>query len=366
MTTTTADVLEALDAWGLEQAPDVATVTGADRPGVDHGLDKVNHAAQSLEDRRRDLRFPISHLTIGERPWIVEVRDGGCLPVTIPLTAAAQTQLLQRLGMPVTYFKRAGRARLGLYRDHFHYWAQQARGDVVFRTWDGVAHGVVTPRYTRLDHSRLARSLLDMVAHTTIETSLFHVSPGFFQVRLVFPETRRRVGNLGNGMPDNFMGAVDICNSETGSRAFSISSLLLRLVCTNGLWSPTREAVYTCRHVGDQADLEQIVAEQVREKSQRSLDLALSLHGQRDHEVPKTDQVLESLAEEWGLSQAMVEQLKVIQASHEPNGAGVINTITRAARSLENPDARLDLEARAGGLLEMRAQDWARLVTVEN
>jgi hypothetical protein len=152
-----------------------------------------------------------------------------------------------------------------------------------------------------------------------------------------------------------------VWNSETGAQTFGIRTFLFRQVCGNHIiWDPEQVKELRIRHtsgapdrfVTEAAPRLMAYVEQSTEAYQRAILAAKSFNTPRD-----TDDAVKFLKEK-GFTNA--ESRRAIAAADREEGAHdslwlLVQGLTSSARDMAYMDARIDLETRAGKLLELAA-----------
>ena len=81
------------------------------------------------------------------------LNSDGCT-VTLDLTELAMQQLCQKLGVPMTYILKCFEKNQGkLAASNLNTWIKGSDSDLLVRTADGVARGIVTPSYVPYDNA---------------------------------------------------------------------------------------------------------------------------------------------------------------------------------------------------------------------
>lgn len=164
------------------------------------------------------------------------------------------------------------------------------------------------------------------------------------------------IGLLENGEHDLVFRGMMISNSETGSRKFELTLMLLRGVCANRcLWGIDESRKVSIRH-----------AKKAIERWEDAMPMIDTFTGQRESdildvvratkgELIKEGEVVSTIRSKTGYSEKMA---KAIAARHEkeehkPIGCfwDVVNAITAQARTQPHQDARVAMEERAAKFL---------------
>lgn len=166
-------------------------------------------------------------------------------------------------------------------------------------------------------------------------------------------------GRLPNGDPDLFFRGFYCWNSEVGAKTLGIATFYLRAVCANRiLWGVENFEEIKIRHskfaAGRFAQQAEPALEHFADASPRSF--VDGIRTARERIVARKDEDREDFLRRRGFSKT--ETAKVIETVLAEEGRppesvfDFVNGITALARSKTQQDARLDLEAKARGLLD--------------
>jgi hypothetical protein len=160
------------------------------------------------------------------------------------ITSTAHRQISGHLGIPADYYDRlqAGAAEL---RDPYHpsrslfestvnalLEARPAGERRMVRTLDGDARAFLSDRYRPLDHDEILERVLPALGEFDLDwsESSLEVTDQRLYMKLVNPRVQADI-NPG----DTVQAGVLVTNSEIGMGSFSVSPLVFRLVCRNGM-----------------------------------------------------------------------------------------------------------------------------------
>ena len=283
-------------------------------------------------------------------------------------TVWATGQLCQFLGIPTAYFRRCPST---IQDTQANYWLQHlAREQAADKThrsgkaersqraerWllrarGETLRGVLTERYTRLDHLELYEALSPALS-SEYQVDWFALTDESFHLRLHDNRVYR------DALPnDRLMAGVHIANSEVGKRAVTVDALVYRLVCTNGLIRKVGGAsLLHQRHIAlSRPEFLSSVQQAVQDAFAYSAAYLEQLAASVAYPITNIESALHKIALDWGLTQATEEAVKEAIQLEKPSQHetlyGLINGLTSVARSM-GPDERYALEANAGHLLE--------------
>ncbi len=158
-----------------------------------------------------------------------------------PVRPLAQRAISARLGVPYAYLQKCPQE---IQADNLNYWISKVEREKLFFRFDASAiRAVFTERYIPIDNFEIMERL-DFMGYkpdTQVQCSL---DDEFMSLSI--PDGKQAFSING----DKFKPGISISNSEVGLASCSISSFVLRLVCTNGLISQSSvQASY--RHISN-------------------------------------------------------------------------------------------------------------------
>jgi hypothetical protein len=218
---------------------------------------------------------------------------------------------------------------------------------------DGVLRAFVSPGYSAVADSRVARMLLEALsAHGEHDFRLIRIDlttrSVSYVVRIGEPYQKGQGGNVGE-----VWGGILIKNSGVGFASLVIVMHLTRLVCLNGMVAPLPDAVLLRRrHRGiEDGALRGLLGEKL-------VDLPDRLHhGQRrlvaaeGHVVEDVEAEIRALLRTRALPQKLLPAiLDAYRKEPRATAFGVSQALTLAAQGFA-PEERLELEEAAGAYL---------------
>ena len=281
-------------------------------------------------------------------------------PLSLTPTPWATGQLCQRLGIPTAYFRRCPPAVQDV---QLNYWLHARDGEKgtgkksdeetwLLRGKGATLRGLLSERYSPLDNAHLLDSIAP-VLDDQFQVSGFSLTDESLHLRVIHPQYAKDIRPN-----DRLVVGLHLANSEVGCRAVTIDALVFRLVCANGLVSLVKgKSLLYRRHVGlgDPATFQHVLGQAVSRALVSGLSFMERLSWTARTYLPRMDETIAALTEQWGLSGAMQERiltnLLAEPAADQELLWSLINAITLAAQSLP-PDDRYDLEVKAGQLAE--------------
>jgi len=208
--------------------------------------------------------------------------------------------------------------------------------------------------------SRNGLAVYDPEIPVSLETTTLFASDRDVFVFLVDDRNPIEIGKLANGEPDLVFRGFYAWNSETGSKTAGIAAMYLRGVCMNrNLWGVENFQEIKIRHTKFAPDRFAAEARPAL-KSFASGATAKFLDGvqaARDAIIAKNDDDrLDFLTKRAGLSQRLAKAAAARHLEEEGRPVesvwDVAQAITAVARDVPHQDDRVDLEKRAGALLD--------------
>ncbi|MCC7540587.1 MAG: hypothetical protein IT379_30510 [Deltaproteobacteria bacterium] len=217
---------------------------------------------------------------------------------------------------------------------------------------DGTLRAFVSPGYTPVADSRLARMLATVLAPADSELRLVRADVTDRSVSYVV-----KIGEAyrpgGPGDVGDIWGGVLVRNSGVGFASLLVSLHLTRLLCKNGMTAPLPDAVLVRRRhrALDDDALRGLLCErldQLPERLGRGADLLRRAH---ERPVQDVEATLTTILDDADLPRRHVAAITAAYAEEPmPTAFGVSQAITRAAQGM-SPELRVELEHTAGAYL---------------
>ena len=204
------------------------------------------------------------------------------------------------------------------------------------------------------------RAIYDPFVPVTLDTTTLFASDRDIFVFLVDDTHPLEIGKLPNGDPDLVFRGFYAWNSETGSKTAGIAAMYLRGVCMNrNLWGVENFQEIKIRHTKFAPDRFAYEAAPALQSFAHgaTANFLDGVKAAQDAKIASDDDsALEFLAKRAGLSQRMA---KAAAARHLEEEQKPVRTVWDAAQAItaiarDNPhqDSRIDLERKAGALLD--------------
>lgn len=259
----------------------------------------------------------------------------------VELMASAKRLVSGRFRVPVQYLERCPS---DLQAENLNYWIgrEAKERDQLLLRFDGLRlRAVFTTRYKPLDNLELLNELPKYGVRPETPVSL-KMDNDLFMLQI--PDHSKKFG-VGKG--DSIVPGVSLTNSETGVMALSIEAFFLRLVCTNGLVTETKEN-QKFRHTSKKAldNFQEALANVGHAYAKKQDQLAISM----DSHVDRPMESILSLGKKFGLDKEDIELVQnSLNLEYGNTMFHVINAFTRAAQHPTLEASDIYKMQRAGG-----------------
>lgn len=242
----------------------------------------------------------------------------------------------------------------------------------MLRTMDGHARAFLSDRYRRIDNWDLMEQILPLLMEVpNMQVESCDVTERNLYVKAVFPETQAEITT-----GDIVQSGIVIKNSEVGAGALSISPLVYRLVCLNGMISADGVSKYHLGRRQEEDSAERFFSEEtvaaedkalwlkVRDVVKATLDEAkfndivsrLQQSTERKLEVGPIE-AIERLSNKVQVTQLESDSiLKHLIEGGDLSQYGLIQAVTRTSQDAGDYDRATELEEMGGDLLNADKQ----------
>lgn len=336
---------------------------------------------QRQQDAKKDYQLTTNNMR-ATHDGKVELKGQGIFE----LTDNAHSQIAQRLKIPKQYYDRMKVEAPQLWTSNVDHWLHNNREKRLVRTLDGKVRAFLSDRYRALDNLELMETVLPVLAQRKdIKFESSQVTSDKLYLKCFFTDLEKTVTESSQ-VNDIIRGGLLISNSETGNGSLQVAPMTYRLVCTNGMISPTAMKKY---HVGrgNGTSFEDI-QEVLTDESKRLNDQAF-WHSVRDiiahnlrpevfeQEVNKFNEaagvkiesdiidVVDNTAKKYSFN----EDQKKSVLDHLIKGGdlskwGLANAVTRTAEDQESYDEATNFEAIGGKIIHLNKTEWKQIEAV--
>ena len=300
-------------------------------------LEKVYDRVESMARYHEDRLIPVDDVFFADLERV-------CISgATYNMRPIAQQSICYRLGIPIHYLRKCPHE---IQKNNLNYWIKHEKNEKLFFRFDGnEVRAIFTPRYVPTDNLEVLDRLLEhgYKPNTRVQCSL---DDEFMLVSVPDDRETFRI----NG--DRMTPGISVSNSEVGLAALTVSSFVLRIICTNGMISKTAYSA-SYRHVSSEllSNLPRVLnalksgVEQQKERFRISLETKVehpeatieSFNRQFELKPAEREAVIWALAQEFGLTMF-----------------SVVNTYTKASQhELLSAESRFRLQKVGGAILGM-------------
>ena len=294
-----------------------------------------------------------------------------------PVTPHAHGQIAARLAIPKPYYDRMRQDAPGLFDRNVNHWLRENPKKQMVRTLDGNARAYLSDRYRPIDNHQIMEACLPVLYEVPdLQPVSMEVTENRLYFKAVFPkmEGEAKVG-------DPVQAGIQISNSEIGAGTMSVSPLLYRLVCLNGMVRADfgQQRRHVGKHTGNGGEGAQIFyQDETRRQDDKALMMKLRdvvrgvatretfqamLQGIQDAagqqitgEIQRT---VELTAKRYALSDTEQDSaLKALINGADLTRWGLANAITRISQDSESYDRASELERVGGDIIELDRKDW--------
>ena len=207
------------------------------------------------------------------------------------------------------------------------------------------------------------RVLYDADLPVTEDTTTLFASDRDVFIFLVDDHNPISIGTLSDGSPDLVFRGFYAWNSEVGSRTAGVAAFYLRGVCQNRcLWGVEDFQEMSIRHTKNapirfESEIQPALHSFANRSTAKFLD---GVQAARDIAIGREeDEKIDFLRQRGGLSNRLAKAAAARHLEEEgrpiENAWDAVQAITATARDIPNNDNRLDLEQRAGAILDAAA-----------
>ena len=292
----------------------------------------------------------------------------------------AHRQIGQFLKIPATYYDRMRREYPQLLTLNANGWfAQMPQAKRMLRTLDGTARALLSDRYRRIDNFEVASAVLPIISRMEgagVESC--ELTDSRMYLKVVNP---RVTAEIKKG--DIVQAGVLISNSEVGMGSVTVSPLIYRLVCSNGMIAEdgklrkyhvgraneSREDFTIYRNETIEADdkaflmkLEDSVKAAVDQARFAAIVDKLRESTEATFQPQQVQQVVELASKEYGFTDSESSGiLGHLAAGGDLSLYGLANAVTRQAQDVASYDRSTELEATGYRIITMAPSLWRNL-----
>lgn len=295
------------------------------------------------------------------------------------LNEISHRQIGQHLGIPAKYYDKMKADYPELLTANVNGWFEREPSRRMVRTLDGTARAYLSDRYRRIDNYEVAQTVLPIIGKMKdARVDSCELTDSRMYLKVVNPRIEAEITK-----GDIVQAGIMITNSEVGLGSVTISPLIFRLVCSNGLIvSDNSIRKYHVGRVNEADDnfsiyrnetieaddraflmkiedtvnaaMDEVLFNQVIKQMREATEIKMEAHN-----VP---QVIELTAKEYNMTQSEGNGVlgHLIQGG-DLSLYGLSGAITRFAQDVESYDRSTELESIGWKVLTMQPDTWKRI-----
>ena len=349
-------------------------------------LERQHQAKRDFIVRTKDLELVPGLKLQAPQPLRLEE----CLRLTkagealdFSLSKHTHRQIGTHVNIPASYYDRMHAEAPALLAHNVNHWFNTQSVNRMVRTLDGNARAFLSNRYRRLDNFDLLHAVMPVLSELKddngcgLEIKSCDVTDTKLYLKCIFPKVEAEVKQ-----GDVVQSGIVISNSEIGQGALSVTPLIFRLVCTNGMTIPDfGQRKY---HVGRAAKSEQRAYELFTDETLQADDKAFWLKTRdivKAAAKPETfekivnvmersaaeiihhpTKAVEELSNTLSFKQTETESiLKHFMQDADFSRWGLANAVTRTAEDVPCYDRASELEEAGWKTLTLPRKEWQQL-----
>lgn len=343
---------------------------------------------QTIKDKSRDFVVPTSELSVNPTGGLTFTNGE---THTFGLNGHAHGQLATYSGVPRLYYDKIKEENPDLLSQCINHGLHTADAKERFdgnpntrmiRTIDGTARAVLSANYKRLDCFDMVNTVLPLMEAADMKIVSCELTERRLYIKALSPKI---TSEISKGDPVQY-GLV-ISNSDVGSGSVRIEPLIYRLVCLNGMISPT---AMKRLHIGGNQysqDVYELLSDNTRKLTDEAFwaqvkDVTESTMRKEifEAEVDRIRQANNDKIENFDIPRVIEltskalsitgEETKNSMVAYLANGAdgagltrwGLVNAVTKAAQGEHlSYDQATDLERKGSDILDLSSKDWNKI-----
>jgi len=288
----------------------------------------------------------------------------------------AHRQIGEHLGIPAKYYDKMRSEYPELLAQNVNGWFEQTPSRRMIRTLDGTTRAFLSDKYRRIDNFEVAETVFPIIQSmkdATIESC--EVTDAKMYLKVVNPRLTAEV------VPGDVVQAgILITNSETGQGSVSVSPLIYRLVCSNGMIVPDSALrKYHVGRVNEATDNFDIYRNETIEADDKAFLMKIEdtvrtvvdntrfnaivekMRGSKDMKMNARNvpSIVELTTKEYGITQNDGDGIlgHLIQGG-DLSLYGLANAVTRHSQDVQSYDHATELEAKGWKIMTMSPTFW--------
>jgi hypothetical protein len=295
------------------------------------------------DDRNKwDRKAAAGDLRISTSYGLLDVGNTDRAPDRYALSELATSQMCQRLGIPVLYYRRLPHELRATVANHD--FGRLKDNAYLLRGKDEWIRAFLSADYVTYNNGQVAETVHELLREAAISVKSLVLEETHLFLKIVSEEVADGASGLKAG--------VMIGNSEVGMGSVSIEPFVFRLACTNDLVI-SKDKSFRHPHT-------RLTVDDLRKGTALAISIAFEVAASvldrflktREEMMVDPVETIRELAEARKMPQKFADGVASSYAAEpQPTRFGVINAFTRAAQKL-GPLQRIEVERFAGTLLE--------------
>ncbi len=358
----------------------------------------LSELAAEIERQHKTKKDYVADLTAVRMVPTLDVGTGSALSLSnnlgFGITEIAHEQIGEHVGIPKKYYEKMRREDPGLLSTNVNAWFEKYPAPRMIRTLDGNARAFLSDKFRPLDNYDFAGATLPILSQRKLSVVSCEVTDRRLYIKAIDEQLYRDVP-VGYKMGDGTHQIFDTCapvvilsNSEVGFGRLVVETGVYTRACTNmALWSGggMKKTHVGARHALTDgigvADLEDVLSDATKRKTMEALwgqvrdvvsaafdekvigrRLEKLAHTANQKITGKVDKVVQVFAEKFDLGGEESESIfKHLIEGGSLTQYGLHAAVTRAAQDVASYDRATELEYLGGRVIELPANDWARI-----
>jgi len=292
----------------------------------------------------------------------------------------AHSQIAQKLNIPVKYYDRLRETQPDMLKYNVNELFRREPSMQMIRTLDGTARAFLSDRYRAIDNDMIAEAVLPIIgewANDGAEVMSAEITDRRLYIKVVLPSVQSELS-----VGDIVQSGIVISNSEVGHGSVSVSPLVYRLVCKNGMIR--NEAGQRKIHVGrvNTADKNHVVyRDETIEADDKAFLMKLQDVVRATADRVHFDNIVGTMrvAQGMPIDAPIPEVVQIVSKNHgmsegEGNGVlehlirggdlslfGVSSAVTRYAHDVDTYDRSTELESIGWEIVSMSPRAWQQI-----
>lgn len=297
-----------------------------------------------------------------------------------PLTDWAHSQVAEKTGIPMKYYRRMqDEGKLDLLSQNINTWLPTKEQRLV-RVLDGQVRALLSDGYYPIDNYDVLFSTLEEVKKVkeqfgiNIDVKQARITDTKMYIKFTSPDLSDEIMKFRDGRTEPVEGGIIISNSEVGNGAFSVSPFINVLVCSNGLVSDNKLRRV---HIGRKLDAgvinwsgktrqleDEVLFSKIKDMINQTFNPDIfhkwvdEINGVATTEVPKPSIAIDNIISHFEMPKSKKDDLLNEFTNNAPETGntqwGISMAVTRLAQKEENYEDQIKMEEIGAKILDRK------------